>query len=678
MAEPIDVPSDATRNPVRSAAIAVAVVGLIATVLAVVLPLVGGGAASPEEATSRFFTAMADEDLVGMAESLPPAERDAIATALPTWASELSRLGLLGSIDVSDVGAVDVTIDGLRFRTSAEDGATALVEVIAGRLTVQATDGPGGIGDTARRVIRTATGIEVQAGSATRDFATTPMRVTAVARDGGWYVSLVYTVADIVRSGATSGTEVGRGVTPPGTNDRTGGSTTARLARGAGAPDPEAAVRQLAEALAANEPARFAAVIDMDEGGAAMADADWLFPKPLASRPVIARSGSLDALSLQATGDGDAREVRITALDATFTNDVQGISVRYDGQCFDARYRLVEGAPPYATYLSCNGAPVKATIVTNADVVMRERESEAASANAAAAEAEREAAERAARAGTALPGSTTTLPGIDAFGQPFVNEVDAMAGPAYRPFDNPFSALAVFGGGADLPTFTVVQRDGRWYVSPLRTLVASITATLKATPPDQVDALAARIHAVSDISAADKLAFEARDPDNLLFGPAAVKNTPMVAACFTEIKAVVGGVAALLLFPACLRQLVAEGKAPADTVAPALLFRECLAVEHTPPPLPGNTYRRAFLTSEATRACITRRVAAGEGSPQVLERLTPPEDQPCFAPYRALAPSDPEERWKAADAEVETCTRTHVLDPRVPTSPPPSPPTSGG
>jgi len=62
-----------------------------------------------------------------------------------------------------------------------------------------------------------------------------------------------------------------------------------------------------------------------------------------------------------------------------------------------------------------------------------------------------------------------------------------------RPRDNPLSSFAVFGGGAELPTFTVVERNGRWFISPVRTLLDSLVRTLRGMEPGDVDALATRL-----------------------------------------------------------------------------------------------------------------------------------------------------------------------------------------
>lgn len=64
-----------------------------------------------------------------------------------------------------------------------------------------------------------------------------------------------------------------------------------------------------------------------------------------------------------------------------------------------------------------------------------------------------------------------------------------------RPRDNPLSSLAIFGGGADLPVFTVVERNGRWFISPVRTMLESIVMSLRSLQPGDVDAFVDRFGA---------------------------------------------------------------------------------------------------------------------------------------------------------------------------------------
>ncbi len=643
----------------------VAAVGLFATGLALILPIRASGGLSPEDAVNRLLSALTNGDVQAMVAVIDPAERDALSDLLPRLDDALTRLGLITSGSVQNLQGLRVDVDSLRLRTEASGPpprSITAVTVVSGRITVRADVNSPFVSPENRDLIRRHVGVEIAESGTTRDFATHPLRVITSVEPSGWHVSVGGTLSEALAPGSfgvvATAVATGSSLAIP--------ATPVDRPYGAGASDAEAAVRQVLHALAQNDVALFDDATVPELGSSGFTGAEWLFPSPRDDRPQLQRAATIHDLRLSSTGHPGRQTVRVDGLRATFANEVHEATIGYDGQCFQASYRLVPDRPPYATYLTCNGQPSRVAINTNPDLLARERETELPTSSDFAAYERKELDERAARLAASPGGTTTTLPDIDAFGQPFWNEIDAQKRPAYRPFDYSLSTIAIFGLGSDLPTFEVMEHEGRWYVSIVRTVLSSLLDTLVATPPEGVDALANRMNAVADGSAAEALNFESRDPDNQLFGPPAVKNTPMVAACFLEIKAVVGGAAAAQLFPTCLRRLVAEGKASLDTVAPALLYRECLATQHVAPPNAGTIYRRAFLADFAKRECIKDRVVSGDGPPEVLDRLTRPEDQPCFAPYWALSRTADEADWLAADGPVESCVQSQVLRSKEP------------
>lgn len=69
--------------------------------------------------------------------------------------------------------------------------------------------------------------------------------------------------------------------------------------------------------------------------------------------------------------------------------------------------------------------------------------------------------------------------------------------------DNPIANLAIFGGGVDMPTFVIIERNGRWFISPTRTVLDSLTATLRDVPADKLDVFADRLIASWKAGAGD-------------------------------------------------------------------------------------------------------------------------------------------------------------------------------
>ena len=82
-----------------------------------------------------------------------------------------------------------------------------------------------------------------------------------------------------------------------------------------------------------------------------------------------------------------------------------------------------------------------------------------------------------------------------------------------RPLDNPVGNAAVFGGGAELPTFTVVERNGRWFISPIRSLLDATIGTLDQLDPDEQAAFLERLVRSARAGVGDGLIGEPLAPD---------------------------------------------------------------------------------------------------------------------------------------------------------------------
>lgn len=82
-----------------------------------------------------------------------------------------------------------------------------------------------------------------------------------------------------------------------------------------------------------------------------------------------------------------------------------------------------------------------------------------------------------------------------------------------RPLENPIGNAAVFGGGAELPTFTVIERNGRWFISPIRSLLDATIGTLDQLNPDQQRAFLERLVRSARAGVGDGLIGEPLSPD---------------------------------------------------------------------------------------------------------------------------------------------------------------------
>jgi hypothetical protein len=123
----------------------VSVLALVAAGFAVVNLQAGGqaGAESPEAAVEEMFGAIADEDAIGVMEEMVPAERDVLRSWFEDLESNLSELGILDDVDLGDVGGVDLEVEGSGGGADVEvDGLqTSSEEVMPGVSRVTITGG---------------------------------------------------------------------------------------------------------------------------------------------------------------------------------------------------------------------------------------------------------------------------------------------------------------------------------------------------------------------------------------------------------------------------------------------------------------------------------------------------------------------------------------------------------
>lgn len=165
-----------------------------------------GGADSPEAAVEAFVAALNDEDVLGALDVLLPGERDTLKDPMVRLVSELQRIDVLDeTADLSKVGGIDLQID--LTRTETAEVADDIVSVgVVGAASAVVDNERLPIGDL---LVDEAFDGERPTGGA--DEETTigsddaPAPITTVERDGRWYVSLMYSIAEIARARADAG-----------------------------------------------------------------------------------------------------------------------------------------------------------------------------------------------------------------------------------------------------------------------------------------------------------------------------------------------------------------------------------------------------------------------------------------------------------------------------------------
>jgi hypothetical protein len=423
-----------------------------------------GGTATPEEAVRTFASAMDHEDVLGMIDVTLPEEVSALRAAVDSITSDAKRVGLLAdSFDAGDVDGLDISVDDLALETNFLEGGLAAVTVTSGTVNASFDPKTFSFGNELRLLI----GDDSQTVATTASIANpdSPVAVMTVERDGRWYVSVEYTLAELIRQ--SNGWEV----PGPVTRSPVGFDT------------PAAAATGFYERLASLD---FQSALDtIAPGEDAMA---WLAQSWLAEAQAAIERGRVNGwtvavsdLTYETIGEGD----HVTLKPLTFK--VEGtVPDQYSGSANPALPTVVVSADG-SEYASVPAGPVP----TTTDGLTFSPDFPAGDYNFTNVNTD----------GTIVP---LVFPKVGP--QPFTveraDDCTTFTGDGARGIlgtggslaaesaDGGFklcgttglpgvlSVLVLTGGLTALPDVSVVQVGGKWYVSPLGTVLATAVTGL--------------------------------------------------------------------------------------------------------------------------------------------------------------------------------------------------------
>ncbi|MEE9416504.1 MAG: hypothetical protein V3V01_14565 [Acidimicrobiales bacterium] len=280
------------------------------------------GAESPEAAVQEFFVALGDEDLLGAAELIEPSERRTLVNPGIEIVGELQRLGVLADdLDLSSVDGIDLQFDNMTYSPESLGGGVVRVAV-DGQATLIGNVAELPLGSLVTDRLDEELAELAEEGPETNVEEMAGLGVVAVERDGGWYVSMWYSVAEAARrsSGLAGLPAFGNGPTPSGGDS------------------PEDAVWAMANGVSALSLEEMLAAIDPEEA-AALYDYSTLFlddaqaelDKALAENNVEI---TFDRIDMRSETNGDDGSVWLDGVAVTAVVEETGrVSIDSEAAC---------------------------------------------------------------------------------------------------------------------------------------------------------------------------------------------------------------------------------------------------------------------------------------------------------------------------------------------------------
>jgi hypothetical protein len=452
------------------------------------------GADSPDAAVSEMVAAIENSDVLGAIDLLDPAEVPALRAALDQGRTAAEQVGLISS-QMSLDRLQGIGIDVADLSLSAEELAPdlAVVTPVAGSITARFDPQAFPFGSD----VAAAIGSETQVAEATAELGSDldAVRIATVKRDGRWFVSLQYSIAESARQAGDEPFPTEPPVVP------------------VGAATPEEAATAFYTSLVGRDAAALATSFAPGEGDALLRYAPLWVPAMQASFDESAAMGDptsvMSGLTVAVDGGGERRTVEATGY--TLDGTIDPAIISSFGPLFEpswptlvdiTSYTAFSDAEPEVSYVWLPaGTPVPATVAELAGYdVLTQYPDDLISASGGnynmsfnmgdgalyqqpvAPEAGAVTAEpyRAEFADGCLTVTGKTMADYSSIS--YEPTAEQVGDESWRVCDRSsfggFGGLIALGLGLsafeDLPPLEVVEVDGAWYVSPIGTVADGI------------------------------------------------------------------------------------------------------------------------------------------------------------------------------------------------------------
>ncbi|HEY4609608.1 MAG TPA: hypothetical protein VIH06_10405, partial [Ilumatobacteraceae bacterium] len=268
-----------------------------------------GGASNPSEVGTRLMDSLEAEDALGVVDLLLPGERDTMRQPLIDFVNHMKRLKIVDeSASLDKVGGIDLSFDGVH----VEETPTNVDDVSDIHITATGTASVNGdtvpIGDL---LIAEAFGGKRPDLDSEPQTSPIDWNLATVQRDGRWYLSAFYSLAENARQGADI----------PETGVPLRGSST-----------PEDAVRTMLDAVSDLDVEGLIGALNPNEAEALQRYAPIFLDEATQGLDDADPGINITNLKLSVTGDGDRRTVTLDEFTINAGSGDDAVSVeRKDG-----------------------------------------------------------------------------------------------------------------------------------------------------------------------------------------------------------------------------------------------------------------------------------------------------------------------------------------------------------
>ncbi len=444
---PPPAPPARRRLSPKVAGLMVGVVALLgATVFAVTALDQPDGASSPEAAVHQLFDAISHRDALGVIESLPANERDVLRQPAIDATQQLERLGILSSFQLNDVPGGQLSVDNLQLTSDDLGPGVVRVNVVGGTISGHSIPSELPIGARLRAIMQKDFGdssASTKPESFSGELGDSNLQLVTVKDGGGWHVSLGYTIANAIHGDSS---------TPP---------DFAAAPAPVGSATPDGAVRDLVDAATSLDARKAVTLMAPDEDAALYAYASLFLPTASSAGRSDDTTVKVSQLGLSVEGSGATRRVHLGTFTVSVADQDQTTQVSFDGRCLTSQLTYKNGA------VGIGGTDEIAA--DGADDAQYDDPSDPNSTPLASDPAylaelahDRAAAQKPHKSCAGDdPNKDTGTEGV--------------------------ASLGVLGTATNQLAITVVEVNGRWYVSPVRTLLDTVVISLERLKPSDVD-----------------------------------------------------------------------------------------------------------------------------------------------------------------------------------------------